>query len=194
MGVVVDGEVRFGKMINEGLQEYVPTTKGHMRKGEKVWTVDKLPWYELRPEQIMETVEWGGRPVGIAEDLFPDPQGWRLRGVDVGLDRIRVKLLTSAMAGMTHVQPACIEAWRSRIGELPNDIGARYNNSLLTPRDWTSHFKNVLHRAMLTRSVTTQSPCRCCGYARENLQHFADCPGWGGFEEMRKLSQNDLHR
>ena len=73
--MVVDGEVRFGKMINEGLQEYVPTTKGHMRKGEKVWTVDKLPWYELRPEQVMETVEWGGRPVGIAENFFPDPQG-----------------------------------------------------------------------------------------------------------------------
>ena len=42
---------------------------------------------------------------------------------------------------------------------------------------------------MLTRSVTTQSPCRCCGYARENLQHFADCSGWGGFEEMRKLAE-----
>ena len=113
VGVVVDDEVRFGKMVQEGLQEYVPTTKGHMRKGEKVWTVDKLPQYELRPEQIMETVEWGGRPVGIAENFFPDPQGWRLRGVDVGLDRVRVKLLTSAMAGMMHVQPAC--KWHTRL-------------------------------------------------------------------------------
>ena len=41
---------------------------------------------------------------------------------------------------------------------------------------------------MLTRSVTTQSPCRCCGYARENLQHFADCPGWQGFEVLQKLT------
>ena len=57
------------------------------------------------------------------------------------------------------------------------------------PRDWTSHFKNVLHRALLTRSVTTQSPCRCCGYARENLQHFASCSGWNGFEELRRMTR-----
>ena len=25
------------------------------------------------------------------------------------------------------------------------------------------------------RSITTEEPCRCCGFARENLQHFADC-------------------
>ena len=136
----------------------------------------------------METVEWGGCPAGIAEDFFPDPRGWRLKGVDVDLDRVRVKLLTRALAGIIHVPPSCLAAWAGRIGELPMDIGERYNNKLLTPRDWTSHFKNVLHRAMLTRSITTQEACRCCDYARENLQHFAECPAWRGFGEMLELT------
>ena len=35
--------------------------------------------------------------------------------------------------------------------------------------------KNVLHRALLVRSITTEEPCRCCGYAREDLQHFGRC-------------------
>ena len=41
---------------------------------------------------------------------------------------------------------------------------------------------------MLTRSITTQEACRCCGYARENLQHFAECPAWKGFGEMLELT------
>ena len=28
---------------------------------------------------------------------------------------------------------------------------------------------------MLVRSISTGEPCRCCGYAYENLQHFAKC-------------------
>ena len=98
--------------------------------------------------------------------------------------------MAEAMASISHVPLSCIEAWASRIGELPRDVGERYNNRLLTPRDWTSHFKNVLHRAMLTRSVTTQDPCRCCGYARENLQHFTVCSTAACiFENMRKLAE-----
>ena len=65
------------------------------------------------------------------------------------------------------------------IGPLPNDIGERYNTRLLTPRDWGSHFKNVLHRALLVRSISSGEPCRCCGYAYENLQHFAKCEAAG---------------
>ena len=105
--------------------------------------------------------------VGVAEDYFPDPKGWRLGSMDVDLDKGKVRSLTRAMTGLSHVPPSCLAAWAKRIGELPLDVGGRYNNSLLTPRDWTSHFKNVMHRAMLTRSVTTQEPCRCCSYASE---------------------------
>ena len=101
-----------------------------------------------------------------------------------------MKLLTRALAGQSHVPPSCMAAWAKRVGELPIDIGERYNNSLLTPRDWTSHFKIVLHRALLTRSVTTQESCRCWGYARENLQHFPTCSACACiFEDMRKLAE-----
>ena len=96
---------------------------------------------------------------------------------------------STASGRLALVPPSCLAAWAKRIGELPLGVGGRYNNSLLTPRDWTSHFKNVLHRAMLTRSVTTQEPCRCCGYARENLQHFPTCSACACiFEDLRKMT------
>ena len=50
-----------------------------------------------------------------------------------------------------------------------------YNTRLLTPRDWGSHFKNVLHRALMVRSITTGEPCRCCKFDREDLRHFGNC-------------------
>ena len=80
----------------------------------------------------------------------------------------------------------CGPAWHILMFHMT--MGERYNNSLLTPRDWTSHF--VLHRALITRSVTTQESCRCCGYARENLQHFPTCSACACiFEDMRKLAE-----
>ena len=72
--------------------------------------------------------------------------------------------------------PSCIAAWAERIGLLPDDIGGRYNNALLTPKDWASHFKNVLHRNMWTKGHDdNDKACRCCKHAYENLQHFATC-------------------
>jgi hypothetical protein len=59
-------------------------------------------------------------------------------------------------------------------------VGERYNQRLLTPRDWHSHFKNVLHRALMVRGHQNEA-CRCCGIARENLQHFPDCQIVGKF-------------
>ena len=64
-----------------------------------------------------------------------------------------------------------------------------YPKSLLTPRDWASHFKNVLHRAMMVRSTTTEEACRCCGHARENLLHFATCEKAGDiFRKLHELT------
>ena len=76
----------------------------------------------------------------------------------------------------------------SLTGLLPIDIGKRYNLSLLTPRDWASHFKNVLHRAMKVNSQDASKACRCCYQGRENLQHFAACPIVGRvFDDLAKL-------
>ena len=57
-----------------------------------------------------------------------------------------------------------------------SDIGERYNVSLLTPKDWASHFKNILHRGMWTKGHDeTDQECRCCRVAFENIQHWATC-------------------
>ena len=33
----------------------------------------------------------------------------------------------------------------------------------------------MLHRSLLVRSITSDDPCRCCGFAREDLRHFGRC-------------------
>ena len=115
-----------------------------------------------------EVVHWNGKVVGIAESFFPHPNEWRIEGLDVDLDKIDVRIYTRFLAQRARVEPSCLSAWAERIDALPNDIGERYNTRLLTPRDWGSHFKNVLHRALLVRSISSGEPCRCCGYAYEN--------------------------
>ena len=98
---------------------------------------------------------------------------------------------TKMLVDMTRIEPSCLSAWEKRIGELPKDIGERYGTGFLTPRDWASHFKNVLHRTLMVRSITTEEACRCCGYARENLQHFPDCEKAGKiFDDLRKLMRH----
>lgn len=113
--------------------------------------------------------------MGIAESFFPHPEEWRFDGLDLPLDKIDVRSYTQFLMLRERVEPTCLSAWEKRVGELPRDIGDRYKARMLTPRDWSSHFKNVLHRALLVRSITTEEPCRCCGCAREDLQHFGRC-------------------
>ena len=81
---------------------------------------------------------------------------------------IRLKLLTDEIGARL---PQIIQKVRKTLKAQ----GERYNTRLLTPRDWASHFKNILHRALMVRSTTTGESCRCCNFARENIQHFATC-------------------
>ena len=118
--------------------------------------------------------------MGPAESTFPHPQEWRLEGVDKPLDKVTVKDMTRAITGRATVTPSCVAAWAKRIGALPSDIGNRYNLQLLTPRDWSSHFKNVLHRAMRVKgNEEGNEACRVCKHERENLEHFALCERTG---------------
>ena len=49
-----------------------------------------------------------------------------------------------------------------------------------TPKGYSSYFKNVLHRALLTRNRKPaddgSKACRCCLAADESLSHLPDCP------------------
>ena len=104
-----------------------------------------------------------------------------------------MRSMTRHLARRGSVEPSCLLAWAKRIGELPKDIGERYNTRLLTPRDWASHFKNILHRALLVRSISTEEPCRCCRFARENIQHFADCEAAGElFKNFKRLTESEV--
>ena len=141
--------------------------KGDLRKTGNTMIVEE--------SEMREVVKWRGKVVGIAESFFPDPAEWRMKGADEPLDRLSVRVLTRVFSWATHIDPACWDAWEKRIGALPKDVGERYNTRLLTPRDWASHFKNILHRALMVRSITTGEPCRCCNFARENMIHFATC-------------------
>ena len=165
--LLIDGVAYFGKACKWGLREWKQTIKGNL-----VATNNTIV---ARAEALRETILWKRKVVGIAEAFYPHPTEWRFEGLDDPLDEINVRAMTKHLAAKGSLPPACLQAWSARIGELPADIGERYNTRLLTPRDWASHFKNVLHRALLVRSITTEEPCRCCGFARENLQHFADC-------------------
>jgi len=154
------------------------TTKGKERKTDEEVVID--------PDNLREIVRWKGTVMGIAEMSFPHPSEWRLTGIDKPLDKIRVKDLTRAYAEQHHVDPSCLAAWAQRIGELPANIGNRYNTAMLTPKDYMPHFKNVLHRAMLTHGKQDgDHACRVCKVAWENLQHFATCQRTGRvFEEL----------
>ena len=164
-----DDSIAYGKLTKEGMEEWVPSTKGILRRTDNTITHDKL--------RLRDIAWWDGKPVGVAESSFPDPAFWRYEGIDIALDKINVRELTRAFGRMAAIEPSCWKAWEDRIGALPGDLGRMYNTKLLTPRDWASHFKNVTHRALAVRSITTHEPCRCCGVDEERLTHFPFCEG-----------------
>jgi hypothetical protein len=166
-GVVTSLGIRYGMPSGDLLREYTHTVKGHLEPNGVKIRAPKDAWRDV--------VQWDGKVVGIAESFFPHPKEWRIEGLDVDLDKIDVRVYTRFLAQRARVEPSCLSAWAERIDTLPNDIGERYNTRLLTPRDWGSHFKNVLHRALMVRSISTGEPCRCCSHAYENLQHFPTC-------------------
>jgi len=182
----------------EGMERAELTVKGLPRHTGEIVAVDF--------EHLCEVVRWGGKVMGIASCAFPHPKEWRLGNMEVPLDGSTVRNLTRAIAGINQVEPSCLAAWAERIGQLPHDVGKRYNNRLLTPKDWMSHFKNVLHRGMRVRSHSSDAQahgCRCCKHARENITHFASCVATGKIfldladlvgVPIRQFSENDRNR
>ena len=187
IGTGEDAVIVYGKVSWLGMVEFRPTVKG------KTSTMHHLP-----PNSARTVVRWKGEVVGVAESHFPHPHEWTLEGIEghKPLDQTTVKDLTKALNKQTQIEPTCWKAWESRIGKLPTNVGERYNLRLLTPRDWVSHFKNVLHRAMLTRAKQGgDGQCRCCARARESLQHFTQCSFVGevflAFRNLTKVKVTD---
>ena len=59
-------------------------------------------------------------------------------------------------------------------------MGNRYTVDIATPKDFGSHYKNILHRQFLTNSKNKEAPspmCRVCNCEVETIEHFGKCKG-----------------
>ena len=144
------------------------------------------------PPSLLRNVVWWNRGIlGIAESFYPHPDNWTIGSSNLPLHKLDVHALTQAISPY-NILPTCITAWEARLGELPwKEIGKLYRNSLLTPSDWKTHFKNILHRALYTRSKRnddTSRLCRCCKSDIERVIHLVTCnklkPLWNHFTEL----------
>ena len=123
------------------------------------------------------------------------PTGWTVRGTDSTLDKQTVKSLTIAFRLNKDIQPSSIKAWTKRLGEIDwRTIGMKYSDKLLTPRDYMTHFKLILHRGLLTRAHNNQTDkfmCRCCGNAEEKIDRLARCSNRKGIgDNLAELAGN----
>ena len=139
---------------------------------------------ELEDDDVVRDVVWWGEGIsGIAELTYPHPSGWTVVGADDSppLDKLTVKVLTAVYRRAAEKVPTCRSAWEKRLGApLPwREVGALFQGGLLTPKDYSSYFKNILHRAMLVRSRMPAPDgskcCRCCHGPEEHFVHLADC-------------------
>ena len=73
--------------------------------------------------------------------------------------------------------PSCVEKWEQIVGPLDwQGIGARYTAGLQTPKDYSPHFKLLLHRTMRTRDANWQhTHCCLCKGPTQTLHHWAVC-------------------
>ena len=104
-------------------------------------------------------------------------------GPDCTLENVSVRNLTRAFVLPKLVIPTCKLEWKKRLGEIDwLEIGDKYKELLLTPKDFMPHFKCILHRAFLTRRKNKKRVakgdtwCRLCGGAPESISHLPHCP------------------
>jgi hypothetical protein len=73
--------------------------------------------------------------------------------------------------------------WTNKLGPIDwTSIGRLYRERLLTPKDFMTHYKLILHRALLTRNrnkariARCATNCRLCRKTTETIDHLAICP------------------
>ena len=98
------------------------------------------------------------------------------------LDELTVRDFYSVFLSRLSRAPNCLAAWEKALGTRVHweALGQLFQGGLLTPKDYSSYFKNILHRALLIRSKKPaedgSTKCRLCGGAEEHFPHFAVCP------------------
>jgi len=128
------------------------------------------------PDSERSVVYWGKGIAGIAEHFFPHPKEWRLGDIDKDLDKVQVRDLTAALIRLEAKLPTCFKSWGIKLPELDlRSVSERYSVGIATPKDFGSHYKLIMHGALLTNphNPNAISPnCRLCGLARETRLHF----------------------
>ena len=201
-----DEGIRYGKIQDGLVREAHLTVKGIPRMTNNLVTIAET--------ELLPTVMWGRGILGIADTIFPHPKAWRFNGSELPLDELTVKHLTEIFR-MIHnkiIPPSCIATWEMkhtpkegvRFGGLQplsslipwEKIGKRYGGMLLTPKDFMTNFKLILHRALFTRSQNPTAPsglCRLCHNTKETIEHLGDCPTLRPiFEWFEKVSEITL--
>jgi hypothetical protein len=136
--------------------------------------------HEVANGEIMRVLRWGGGIRGPAESTYPHPNGCTFSELrtPTPLDKLETKHLTAAFRLAIEAEPNCRKYWDA-LYEMPwKALATKYSNGFLTPKDYMSHFKNILHHGICLRSVRPhegKSSCRCCGKYIENTNHLAEC-------------------
>ena len=155
--------------------------------------------------KVRTVVKWGEGVLGVAEFQYPHPKGWTILGASDGItiDMATVRNLTAIYRtqALKTKAPTCVSKWTERfrpnpLSSLPfGAIANVYRNAFLTPKDYHSHFKNILHRRLKVRSYAPHNgstQCRCCGNDDESITHFPECtklrPLYSKFIELAALA------
>ena len=186
--IILKGEIIYGRLKGLAFQVHELTTKGTPVPTETLLYIQR--------NELRKVLRWKRGIKGIAESSFPHPKEWRLGAIDKDLDEITVKDLTKEFTRKGIKEPSCIEAWRKRLGELNwRGIGLRYTVGIITPKDFGSHFKLILHRSMFTNKHNPDAQttkCRLCGLYEESIKHLGEC--WElrpAFEALRKIDKGE---
>jgi hypothetical protein len=105
---------------------------------------------------------------GAQREAFPLPDEHALDEVGTPLDTTSVKTLTRVFSSnLNHKPHPSLAAWGKRLatGETHwSIVASRYNNTLLTPRDYHLHLKHISHRRIATnnRFQDQSTLCRFC--------------------------------
>ena len=131
------------------------------------------------PDELLAPAIWGDGLNGVAEANFPAPREWSFFGCQRPVDETSVKVLTALFARQHIIEPTCVKRWEEiNVGPLKwAQVKSRYSEAFLTRKDFWLHFKHILHRKFYTRVAQRlqDNSCRCCGKARENIEHFGSC-------------------
>ena len=162
-------------------------------KGKPIRTEVKRKGSQI--ERLHKVLWWAGGIIGLADTHFPHPTAWTVRDANCTLENTTVKKLTLAFRLLNRAEPTCKKAWTKLLGPINwQFVSAKYRSNLLTPRDYMTHYKLILHRGLLTRSINGNTPkflCRLCGNAEEKIRHLSRCcklkPIWDRFLKLCAL-------